>query len=491
VEGSFSPQTPDVSADVETQTTSFCGGCHKIPNPAYFARDRWHEEVERGFRFHATSSRVDLSPPPLSEVAAYFRERAPAELAIASPKNLPGGAARFLSTAVAPADGGGPSPSIAFVAHVRLAEDAPPSLLACDMVSGELLAIDPAAEPLRARRLAGVGHPSHVAACDLDADGVTDLVVADLGSYLPEDHDRGRVVWLRNAGDGSYEPSVLLDGVGRVADARPGDFDGDGDQDLIVAEFGWQATGAIRLLTNEGPPGERPKFTSIMIDERHGAIHVPVLDWDGDGRDDFLALVSQEHETIELRRGREGGGFDRDIVNPPEDPAFGSTGIEAADLDGDGDRDILYTNGDTLDSHELKPYHAIHWVENLDGAGWKVRELTAMPGAHRALAADLDGDGDLDVAAAAMLPARLFDDRNRHEEFDSLVWLEQVRPGEFERHLIERGSCHHAAMELADFDGDGRIDLAVGNFQKPADPSPVSIWRNLAAGPSVAYADCP
>jgi hypothetical protein len=469
-------------AAVEAKATAFCGGCHRMPNPAYFTRDRWHEEVERGYRFHAVSSRLDLTAPPLRDVAAFFRERAPAKLEVPRSTDEPDGSFRFEQVDVEPpADSATEIPAISFLQRAELVPGGPSVLLACDMGSGDLLAIDPTGERPQARRLANVGHPAHVTPCDLDRDGATDLAVADLGSFLPEDHDRGRVVWLRNVGRSEYERVVLLDQVGRVADVRPGDFDGDGDEDLIVAEFGWQKTGSIHVLVNERDEGGTPRFSRRLVDGRHGTIHVPVLDWNEDGQADFFALVSQEHETIELFLNEGDSSFRGQTINPPEDPAFGSSGIEVTDLDGDSDRDVLYTNGDTFDSYELKPYHGVQWIENRAAAGWATRRITAMPGVHRALAGDLDGDGDVDVIAAALLPERLFDGNGRAADFDSLIWLEQVRPGEFVRHGLERGSCHHAALELADFNGDGRLDIAVGNFQEPGKRSPVTIWKNLPA----------
>jgi hypothetical protein len=62
--------------------------------------------------------------------------------------------------------------------------------------------------------------------------------------------------------------------------------------------------------------------------------------------------------------------------------------------------------------------------------------------------------------------------------------LEQTQPGKFERHSLETGKWNHATLDVADFDGDGDMDFASGNFltQPQTTNSPMSIWWNETVG---------
>ena len=51
--------------------------------------------------------------------------------------------------------------------------------------------------PGELREIAKVPNPAHAAMVDLDRDGRRDLLIADVGFFLPEDHEKGAVVWLR------------------------------------------------------------------------------------------------------------------------------------------------------------------------------------------------------------------------------------------------------------------------------------------------------
>jgi hypothetical protein len=189
---------------------------------------------------------------------------------------------------------------------------------------------------------------------------------------------------------------------------------------------------------------------------------VPVADLDGDGRPDIVALISQEHECVTAFLNRP-DGFQPVVLYQAPDPSWGSSGIELVDLDQDGDLDVLSTNGDTFDSYVVKPYHGITWLENAGDFPFRAHSLAAMPGVHRALAADLDGDGDLDIVAAALIPGKLRDQTDA-SGLDAVLWLEQVAPGRFVRHTLRTGDPAHAAIAVGDFDRNGDLDFVVGCF---------------------------
>lgn len=478
-----------IDAAAEGRIAAFCGDCHALPRPESFPRDRWHREVRLGYEYYARSGRNDLDPPPIAQTVEYYRARAPQRLVFGQPAESPTPLGVSFRVESVDWDRGASVP--AATSHIRwcrLEPRNPHVLLVCDMRDGSITALDPRSEPRRPRLLARLEHPCHVEPCDLDNSGQIGLVVADLGSFAAVDHDRGRIVWLRpNGGRSRFEPVVLASGLGRVADARPMDADGDGDLDLIVAEFGHYRTGGIWLLRNTAPAGRPPEFVPERLDARTGTIHVPTGDWDQDSRPDFLALVSNESECLDAFLNLGAGKFRRRLLWQAADLTFGSSGIEPVDLDGDGDLDVLLTNGDSFDNLYANPWHGVQWLENLGQLRFDCHRLADLPGAYRALASDLDGDGDLDIVAVTWLPQQVLPAELRQAPLASVVCLEQVGPGRFVHHTLETGLPHHPTLELADFDGDGDVDFAVGfnagldGSAGPAMPR-VAIWWNQPRG---------
>ncbi|MEQ9406960.1 MAG: VCBS repeat-containing protein [Fuerstiella sp.] len=473
-----STSTSSTSAGIAAQVKTFCGDCHVAPRPESFPRDAWHDEVRRGFDFYFSSGRTDLVPPIQAEVTRYFRDLAPDTFDCQPVAGEPSPIhfRRFEPAgAVQPYNG---PPAVSFVSEVFGGPQ--PAWWVSDMRQGTVSMLTAEGRALWSSSTASA-HPAAVRVCDLDRNGQEDLLCTDLGSFLPEDHDRGRLVWISNRGTDEQQETVLLDGIGRVADVAIADLDGDDDDDLVVAEFGWHKTGGIHLLRNiSSQPDGVPAFETEELDDHSGPIHVLVTDLNGDDRLDILALISQEHEqVVAFVNGAD--GFTRRVLYPAPDPSWGSSGISLVDLDQDGDQDILYTNGDTFDSYLIKPYHGITWLENQNDLTFVPHHLASLPGVHRALAADFDQDGDMDIAAVALLPEQMLRDVDA-TAFHSAIWLEQTQSGDFVTHVIDTGRAVHAAMTLSDYDGDGDIDIVAGNFVETGTAGPLVVYVNDGTG---------
>ena len=471
--------------DIAEQVHNFCGGsCHAYPPADSFPRKVWRTEVERGFRFFERSG-LPLKAPPFESIVRYYEKQAPEELPHAecllakSPLSV-----RF-ERLTYPNTPNTPHPAISNVNLVRLPKSGKPTgleplaILACDMVNGRVLLLRPTDPKPEWQILAQLKNPSHAEVVDLDRDGIADVLVADLGSYPPTDRRCGSVVWLRGKGDGTFTQHTILENVGRVADVRVADFRGTGKLDLVVAAFGLIETGEILLAENHTTDWSKPNFVPKQIDARHGAIHVPVTDLNGDGIPDFVALIAQEFETIVAFLGDGKGGFTKKTLYSAPHPGWGSSGIQLVDLNGDGKLDVLYTNGDILDEpYLLKPYHGISWLENKGNLTFEHHPIAPMYGAHNAVAADFFGTGRLGIAAVSFLPADKFPDRIPRKA-DAVILLEQVSPGKFERHSLAALDCDAVVCAAGDLFGKGRADLVVGNFSAPTTDHPVIVWKNL------------
>ena len=126
------------------------------------------------------------------------------------------------------------------------------------------------------------------------------------------------------------------------------------------------------------------------------------------------------------------------------------THVAIADLDRDGLPDILACDAQT---------NTVRWVRQSARGVFEERSIgEAMAPAHVAVA-DLNGSGRLDVLVASM--GQIFPSNDR---IGSVIVFENLGQGEFRSRTILDRAARVSDVRAADFDGDGRLDLAVGQF---------------------------
>jgi hypothetical protein len=526
------PQAATTAA-TEAEARITCGvTCHKFPPPDILPRAAWRDEIRLMAQLRDDRSRASAAPsqslsPPLPEdmkrALQYYERTAPARLA--PPEAWPAvddartATVKFTKHVFAP-EGAPATPAVSNVRFADLDGDSRLEALGTDMRHGLVFLLRPYAPTEPMRLVAQVPAPSHVALVDLDRDGLSDLLVSDLGEFSPGDHLKGAAIWLRgvlmpdasgdaaprspddatgarsgvdahgaggaSASDASiarraprvghiaFKP-LIIGHLPRVADVEAADLDEDGQMDLAVAAFGWRQVGQLMWLRRANST-----FTPITLDPRPGAIHVIPIDINRDGHIDLVSVIAQEHEEVAALLNDGHGNFEKKSIYEAPHPNWGSSGIEVVDLDRDGDLDVLLAHGDMFDDLIIKPYHGIQWLENRGIFPFTPHTLCSLPGVHRAIATDLDHDGDLDIVASALVPegagARTLAD------LPSIVWLEQTSPGVFIRHTLERGTPRHPTIAAADYDDDGDVDLLVGNMVATTESRAwVEVWENVSA----------
>ena len=474
---------------VEPQIKAFCGDCHAMPRATSSPEDEWDMEIIQGFDLYRQSGRTDLSVPNEKDVQRYFKLQAPDDAGMPAADTLDYPAAKLphvrrtvSRTRTRPA-------GVTNVQWIDLQFPSRPgsALVYCDIGTGAINAYWPGTPDAEIIRLATLLQPVHCEPCDLDQDGRVDLLVSDIGEFHANDSDLGRVIWLQRIdGEEKFRLHVLAEGLSRTADAREGDFDNDGDPDILVAAFGWRNSGNTFLMLNQSLDDNGvPKFESKEIDPRHGPVHVPPVDFDNDGDLDFISLISQEHERVELFRNDGKGNFTSELIFAAPDPAYGSSGIELVDMDGDQDPDILFTNGDSFDRGP-KPFHSVQWLENDGKLPMKRHHVGNMPGVLNATAGDFDRDGDMDIIAVALLD-RQTSSKWVKQGASPIVMFVNQNDGTFRPTQLQGNLHDHLSVTKGDFNQDGHLDFAIGNFfrlfgneaQAVLDQPELLIWDSL------------
>jgi len=361
-----------------------------------------------------------------------------------------------------------------------------------------------------------------IAVGDLDNDGRPDVVSGAAAS------PRLRV-WQNDGTpfSGTWSSYTLTDPPAAVDSLALGDVDNDGDLDLVVGtgpHFTYAANDNYRILVyeNDGTPFDGTWGTITNVAIISYTVHALALgDLDNDGWLDIVAGVnhapglgseddpvdsSEWPDVYELRAYRNDGTpfvdtwAETNVGRDPETVTFqhryhgywGATvwAVSLADLDNDGDLDIISGEGIEAD-YQIKVWkndgtpfdgqpQGQHWTWS-PTAVWVGQSVPWMSGSGNSVAwADFDLDGSVDILSGL----------SWGEVYEVIAWENSGEPfgatitdTTWIRYNVGSANDTHAyAVGTADLDGDGDLDLVSGHsaLDRSHNPAPYELttWQN-------------
>ncbi|MFI5454073.1 MAG: FG-GAP-like repeat-containing protein [Isosphaerales bacterium] len=274
---------------------------------------------------------------------------------------------------------------------------------------------------------------------DFNGDGKLDLALDwSIGA---------RIDVLLGNGDGTFQPPQVyqFSGFNDPGPMVAGDFNNDGKLDLAVANL--EGTIDVLLGHGDGTFGVGPYRLPVVTGADLDIASLVAGDFNRDGKLD-LAASSSDDANIEVFLGNGDGSFQGPTDYPVK---FSGTTIYAGDSNGDGELDLILWGGS---GYTIYGGDAFIWLLAGNGDGTfqtprSIGQIASSPRVLGVLTGDFNGDGKLDLIEAVDQP-------------NSLGVLLGNGDGTFQA----SGSAGPtdtlpSSVALGDFNGDGRVDMAV------------------------------
>ncbi len=303
-------------------------------------------------------------------------------------------------------------------------------------------------------------------ALDVDVDGKVDFALG--ASWQPSNTKSGgtlQLVTRTGAPEGVWR-IVPLGSEPTLHRMRFGDVLGTGKPQLVVAPLqgrdtkgpDWGSGLGVRLLVRSIPPqpfsDDWP--TEVADDSLHTVHNLQLIDLDGDGRDEIVAAAWEG--VFVIKRDTMGKWSKSKIGtgNQESKPNKGASEVKVGRLR-DGSRYIA----------TIEPWHGFQvvvYTPNKSGEGLWERRVIDEPvkWGHAVWCADLDGDGDDEL----MIGQRDPNAKAGATPKGPGVYVYDPKPGShplaFERHVIDDGSVAVEDLIAVDLNGDGRPEIVAG-----------------------------
>jgi hypothetical protein len=453
------PATPTLATDIadgKELAKRYCAACHQLPDPSQIDQKTWVKGVlpAMAARLHLNKYMGEyyanresfITVSDWQKIVAYYKNTAPVTLVIPKPAVAPlkdlaifsvvrpkkvdttGAAAMTTFTGFNPLD------------HKIYSGDAANNLFVWD-------------NNLKAKLVKKMPSPVTGALFYKTADSVNTGIFTCIGVLPPLDQSKGKVIQMPL--DGKIKDTVTIgDSLPRAVQTVAADFNKDGLMDYVVCGFGHNQ-GGLYLLQQQVDH----QFKKTTIRDMPGGEQLITGDFNHDGWPDVMCLFAQADEGIWMFLNDHKGGFTtQNLLHFPA--IYGSSSFQLVDFNHDGKPDILYTCGDNSDfSTVLKPYHGVYIFTNQGNWNFKQTYFYHVDGCTKAIAADFEHNGKLDIAAISF-----FTDLKYHPE-EGFLYMAETNPGQFIVHEIPVNKLGRwLTMDVADVYNDGNLDVILGNF---------------------------